>query len=99
MSMRDQKEKKMKMKKKIKRWLRKWKTKRKELREKKKVCWEKRKKPVSFYARVSETKTAFYSNQSMIALLYKEACFNTNNLDVSLPSVFTSLLHVLNYIS
>ena len=52
----------------------------------------KEKKPVSFYARESEIETAFYSNKSMIVLLYKEACFDTNSLDVSLPSVFVSLL-------
>ena len=75
MSMRDRKEKKMKMKKKIKRWLRKWKTKRKELREKNKVCWEKRKKPVSFYARASGIKTAFYSNQYMIAFFVQKGLF------------------------
>jgi hypothetical protein len=34
----------------------------------------------------------FYTNQPMFVLLYKEACFNTNELDESLPSVVVSLL-------
>ena len=68
--------------------------------EKRKKCVErKEKKAVSFYPRESEIMTTLYSNQPMIALLYKEACFNTNNLDVSLSSVFASLLNMLNYIS
>jgi hypothetical protein len=53
---------------------------------------EKQKKQVSFYAKASDVKSAFYANQSIFVLLYKEACFNTNKLDESLPSVVVSLL-------
>ena len=49
----------------------------------------KRKKKVSFYAKASEVKSAFYTNQPIFVLLYKETCFNTNE---SLPSVVVSLL-------
>ena len=45
-----------------------------------------------FYAKASEIKSAFYTNQPMFVLLYKEACFNTNKLDDSLPSGVVSLL-------
>ena len=34
----------------------------------------------------------FYTNQPIFVLLYKEVCFNTNELDESLPSVVVSLL-------
>jgi hypothetical protein len=47
---------------------------------------------VSFYAKASDGKSAFYANQPIFVLLYKEACFNTNELDESLPSVFVSSL-------
>jgi hypothetical protein len=47
---------------------------------------------VSFYAKASDVKSAFYANQPIFVLLYKEACFNTNKLDESLPSVVVSLL-------
>jgi hypothetical protein len=50
------------------------------------------KKQVSFYAKASDVKNAFYANQPIFVLLYKEACFNTNELDESLPSVVISLL-------
>uniref|UniRef100_A0A2N9F738 CCHC-type domain-containing protein n=1 Tax=Fagus sylvatica TaxID=28930 RepID=A0A2N9F738_FAGSY len=53
---------------------------------------EKQKKQVSFYAKASDVKSAFYANQPIFVLLYKEACFNTNKLDESLPSVDVSLL-------
>jgi hypothetical protein len=46
---------------------------------------------VSFYAKVSDVKSAFYTNQLIFILLYKEACFNTNKLDESLPSVVSLL--------
>ena len=35
---------------------------------------------------------AFYTNQPIFVLLYKEVCFNTNKGDESLPSVVVSLL-------
>jgi hypothetical protein len=53
---------------------------------------EKQKKQVSFYAKVNDVKSAFYANQPIFVLLYKEACFNTNKLDESLLSVVVSLL-------
>jgi hypothetical protein len=53
---------------------------------------EKQKKQVSFYAKASDVKSAFYTNQPIFVLLYKEACFNTNELDKSLPSAVVSLL-------
>jgi hypothetical protein len=42
---------------------------------------------VSFYVKASDVKSTFYTNQPIFVLLYKEACFNTNELDESLPSV------------
>ena len=47
---------------------------------------------MSFYAKTSDVKSVFYANQPIFVLLYKEACFNTNELDESLPSVVVSLL-------
>ena len=41
----------------------------------------------SFYAKASDVKNAFYTNQPIFVLLYKEACFNTNELNESLPSI------------
>ena len=35
---------------------------------------------------------SFYTNQPIFVLLYKEACFHSNELDESLPSVVVSLL-------
>ena len=52
----------------------------------------KHKKQVSFYAKASDVNSAFSTNQPILVLLYKEACFNTNELDKSLPSVVVSLL-------
>ncbi|XP_059455030.1 uncharacterized protein LOC132185248, partial [Corylus avellana] len=52
----------------------------------------KTKKQLSFYAKASDVKSAFYTNQPIFVLLYKEACFNANELDESLPSVVVSLL-------
>ena len=46
----------------------------------------------SFYAKVSDVKNVFYTNQPIFVLLCKEVCFNTNELDESLPSVVISLL-------
>ena len=47
---------------------------------------------MNFYAMASDVKSAFYTNWPIFVLLYKEACFNTNELDESLPSVVISLL-------
>ena len=52
----------------------------------------KTKKQGSFYTKASDVKNVFYTNQLIFILLYKEACFNTNELDESLPSVVVSLL-------
>ena len=49
-------------------------------------------KQVSFYAKASDVKSAFEINQPIFVLLYQEACFNSNELDESLPSVVVSLL-------
>jgi hypothetical protein len=38
----------------------------------------KAKKHVSFYAKASDVKSAFYTNQPIFVLLYEEACFNTD---------------------
>ena len=53
--------------------------------------WEKKKK-TSFYAKTSDVKSAFYTNQPIFILLYRGACFNTNELDESLSSIVVSLL-------
>ena len=44
----------------------------------------------NFYAKASEVKRAFLLNEPMIVLLYKEALFNTNQLDTSLPNSIVS---------
>ena len=46
----------------------------------------------NFYARASEVKRALFLNKPMTVRLYKEALFNTNQLDTSLPSSIISLL-------
>ena len=46
----------------------------------------------SFYAKEGDVRSAFYARQPMFVLLYKEACLNTNEFDLSLPSVVKSLL-------
>ena len=65
---------------------------RKRVKGKKRVKKKKKKKQGSFYAKGSDVKSVFYTNQPIFVLLYKEACFNTNELDKSLPSVVVSLL-------
>ena len=47
---------------------------------------------MSFYAKASDVKSVFYTNLPIVVLLYKEACFNANELDESFPSVVVSLL-------
>ena len=46
----------------------------------------------NFYAKASEVKRALFLNKPLIVLLYKEALFNTDQLDTSLPSSIVSLL-------
>jgi hypothetical protein len=48
------------------------------------VCW--------FRRAAGNPPLTFYTNQPIVVLLYKEICFNTNELDESLPSVVVSLL-------
>jgi hypothetical protein len=50
-------------------------------------CVEKLKKQSNFYARESDVRSAFFTNKPMILLVYKEAYFNTNDLDHIVPSV------------
>ena len=52
----------------------------------------KTKKQWSFCAKASDVKNAFYTNQPIFVFLYKEACFNTDEFDESLPNVVVSLL-------
>ena len=52
----------------------------------------KNERKTNFYAKASEVKRALFLNKPMIVLLYKEALFNTNQLDTSLPSSIVSLL-------
>ena len=52
---------------------------------------EKEKNKGVFYAKASDVKNAFYTNQPIFVLLYKDVCFNTNELDESLPSVVSLL--------
>ena len=53
---------------------------------------EKLKKQPNFYAKGSQIRSAFFTNKPMILLVYKEAYFNTNNLDSTIPSVVVSLM-------
>ena len=52
----------------------------------------KNERKTNFCARASEVNRALFLNKPMIVLLYKEALFNTNQLDTSLPSSIVSLL-------
>uniref|UniRef100_A0A2N9HWY0 Reverse transcriptase n=1 Tax=Fagus sylvatica TaxID=28930 RepID=A0A2N9HWY0_FAGSY len=47
---------------------------------------------VSFYARVSEVKRAFFADRPMILLVYKESYLNLDETNKSLPSLAVSLL-------
>ena len=60
-------------------------------REKKRLKLNDERK-TNYYANASEVKRALFLNKPMIILLYKEALFNTNQLDTSLPSSIVSLL-------
>lgn len=55
-------------------------------------CVEKLKKEPNFYAREGAVRSASFTNKQMILLVYKEAYFNTNDLDRIVPSVAISLL-------
>jgi len=64
----------------------------KKLRKGDENCVEKLNKQPNFYAREGEVRSVFLTNKPIILLLYKEAYFNTNNLDHIVPSVAISLL-------
>ena len=51
----------------------------------------KEKGKVSFYAKESDVRVAYFAKQPCFVLVYKEACLNTNDLNPSLPSVVDSL--------
>ena len=53
---------------------------------------KKKEKQVSFYEKMSDMKRAYFLQFPMIVLLYKKTYLSTNKLDISLPSVFMSLL-------
>ena len=53
---------------------------------------EKLKKQPNFYSREGDVRSAYFTNKPMILLVYKEAYFNTNDLDHIVPSVAISLL-------
>ena len=55
-------------------------------------CVEKLKKQPNFYAKKGEVRSVYFTNKPMILLVYKEAYFNTNDLDNIVPSVAVSLL-------
>jgi len=55
-------------------------------------CVEKLKKQPNFYTRKGEVRSVFFTNKPMILLVYKEAYFNTNDLDHIVPSVSIALL-------
>jgi hypothetical protein len=56
------------------------------------IVWEKLKKQPNFYVRKGEVRSAFFINKLMILLMYKEAYFNTNDLNYIVLSVAISLL-------
>jgi len=49
------------------------------------IVWKKLKKQPNFYAREGEVRSIFFTNKPTILLVYKEAYFNTNDLDHILP--------------
>jgi hypothetical protein len=56
---------------------------------------QKLKKQPNFYAKGAQITSAFFTNKSIILLVYKEAYFNTNDLDSTIPSVAVSLMYSL----
>lgn len=58
--------------------------------------WKNRKSNPFFYAREGEVKFVFFTNKTTILLVYKEACFNTNQIDHCVPSVVVPLLQEFN---
>jgi hypothetical protein len=53
---------------------------------------EKLKKQFIFYTREGEAMSVFFTNKPMILLVYKEAYFNTNDLDHVVPNIAIFLL-------
>jgi hypothetical protein len=53
---------------------------------------EKLKKQPNFCVKGSQIRSVFFTNKPMILLVYKEAYFNTNDLDSAIPSVAVSLM-------
>ena len=53
---------------------------------------EKLKKQPNFYTKGDQIRSVFFTNKPMILLVYKEAYFNTNDLDSAIPSVVVSLM-------
>jgi len=45
-----------------------------------------------FYAKPSDVRVAYFTKQSVLVFVYKEACLSSNSLDPSLPSSVSSLL-------
>ena len=66
--------------------------KKRETHAKREIEGKKKEKQVSFYAKASDVNRAYFLQLPMIVLLYKEAYLTTNELGISLPSVFISLL-------
>ena len=56
---------------------------------------KKLKKQHNFYAKEAQIRSAFFTNKSMILLMYKEAYFNTNDLDYAIPSVEDEAFNLL----
>jgi hypothetical protein len=56
---------------------------------------EKLKKQPNFYAKGSQIRSSFFTNKPMILLVYKEAYFNTNDLDYAIPSVEDEAFNLL----
>jgi hypothetical protein len=52
---------------------------------------EKLKKQPNFYAKGAQIRSVFFTKKLMILPLYKEAYFNSNDLDCVIPSVAVSL--------
>ena len=53
---------------------------------------KKRGKNVSFLARVGEVRRTMFSQKTIFVLVYKEGCLVSNDHNLSLPSMFQSLL-------
>ena len=63
-----------------------------ERRKGEKKNMKKIKKQVSFYAKMNEIKNVYFSDMSMILIVYKKE-FNTNKLNYCIPSIYVSLLY------